>query len=428
MSGARACQRRQLAVCGICGQGGMKAPDGKIFERSASARVVLSALRGFGGIVGAVFAIMGRAIWKFIITTWRVATALDSALWRASKLLARKFLEAAIHTTSIAGKALYSLLLWLPTRTGRAYSAVSGFALVIMLLWIVDELRAGPGLGDLTATNARAPVDEDDPILARIGARYVHLSEIEAAARAGGTLQPDERLTSQSAFTRGLVEAYVEQRLLARAALDDGMQRRPTVVRRINAARDRVLAASLVQDRIDSAINDEVVERFYLAQRDVTVLGDEVRARHILVATGAEADEIMAALEAGQSFSALARERSIDRATAPLGGEMGWFTRAMMTPAFSRTAFKAKPGEVAPPFQTEVGWHIIEVIDRRPTQGRSFSQVREDIEAFLRLRIIDDLLKELETQGQVVYFRPADDDATGTIDAVQLRPEITDEG
>ena len=351
-----------------------------------------------------------RAIGKVIITTWRLAAALDSALWRAIKLIAGIALEGLIYGLQLAGAALHNLFLWLPTRTGRAYSAIAGVFLVIFSLAIVDELRSA---SDLTAANAatlRPPIDEDDPILARIEGRYVHLSEIEAAARAGGFLRPGEALTPDTAFQRTLVESYVEQRLLARAALDDGLHRSPTVSRRVNAARDRVLAASFVDLRIQEAVTPDSIQRLYNEQSGVTALGDEVRARHIVVASEEEAKEIIKLLTGGAEFGPLARERSIDRATSSLGGEVGWFTQAMMTPVFANAAFSTKAGERAEPFETEFGWHVLEVTDRRSTSTVPMVDVRDGIETFLRLRTIDTLLRDLEQESQVIYFRPEGDD------------------
>ncbi len=409
-------------------QGGQNKKGAKSEARGrAIARFLLSSASAAARVLWAATVVIARALGKFPITTWRVAAALDSALWRAVKLLARQALTGLAYVGQIAVIAFRGLIAWLPTRTGRAYSALSGAFLVIAGLWIVDVLRSAPSLDGSGSSVARAPVDEDDPILARIDGRYVHLSEIEATARAGGLLRPDEVLTARSAFERNLVESYVEQRLLARAALDDGMQRSPSVARRVNAARDRVLASAYMDAQVKQAVTPDTVERLYKAQADVTVLGDEVRARHIVVRTGEEATEIMTLLAGGADFAALARERSIDRATAPLGGEVGWFTRAMMTPVFSRTAFGTKAGELAEPFETEFGWHILEVMDRRSTQSVPLSQVRAPIEHFLRMRTIDNSLRTLEEKSQVVYFRPTVDTLGPSAPPPDLSdPELSD--
>lgn len=373
---------------------------------------------------GALTMVVLRAIGKFIITIWRLASALDSALWRAVKLFARRFWAASLHGLQLAGQVLRSFILWLPTRTGRAYSAFSGIAIVICALWIIDLLRESPVLIDSATGRERAPIDTEDPILARIEGRYVHLSEIEAATKASGLLKPEDRLTPRGAFDRGLVESYVEQRLLARAAQEDGLHRSATVRRRVNAARDRILAASLLQARIKEAITPEKVEQYYQAQRDVADLGSEVRARHILVETGEEAEEIVAQLASGADFGALARERSLDRATAPLGGEIGWFIRPMMERTLSSAAFATPTGEIAPPFQTEFGWHVLEVQGRRRQNAKTFDELRDQIQDFLRNRLIADLLAELEEQNQVIYYYPEDDEPR-TISPLLTAPEDT---
>ena len=408
--------------------------ENKVKENRAAAL-----LRLFGGwawtatrvtarlVAGGVMIVL-RAVGKVAITTWRLAAALDSALWRATKLIAGKALAGLIYGLQLAGVALHNLFLWLPTRTGRAYSAISGVFLVIFSLAIVDELRSGPDLKAANASSFRPPIDEDDPILARIEGRYVHLSEIEAAARAGGFLRPGEVLTPDTAFDRALVESYVEQRLLARAAQDDGLHRTPSILRRVNAARDRVLAASLVDIKVNEAVTPESIERLYEAQAGVTALGDEVRARHIVVATEEEAREIIELLTGGAEFAPLARERSLDRATKSLGGEVGWFTRAMMTPAFSSAAFSTTPGEFAPLFETEFGWHVLEVVDRRPTKPVPIVEVRDGIENFLRMRTIDNLLRNLEEESQVIYFRPEEEEDEESISPPDLSPPSLREG
>ena len=347
-----------------------------------------------------------RAIGKFSITTWRLASALDSALWRAVKLLARRLGEALLHALALLGQVLRSLILWLPTRTGRAYSALCGVAIVICALWIADLLRESDEVIHIAGGASRPPIDEEDPILARIGARFVHLSEIEAATRASGMLEAGETLTLAQAFERGLVESYVEQRLLARAAEAGGLHRAPAVLRRVNTARDRILAASLIQSRLDEEVSPDVVERYYNEQRKIMTVGDEVRARHILVDTEETALEIVTLLDGGAEFASLARERSADRATAPVGGEIGWFSRSLMARNFSNVAFRTPVGEIAPPFRTEFGWHVLEVTGRRPTRAKPLSEVEGEIEEFLRNETIARLLSELVDENRVVYYRP----------------------
>ncbi|MEL7490864.1 MAG: peptidylprolyl isomerase, partial [Pseudomonadota bacterium] len=122
---------------------------------------------------------------------------------------------------------------------------------------------------------------------------------------------------------------------------------------------------------------------------------------------------------AGGDFAQLAKDNSLDRATAPLGGEIGYVTKDMVTPAFAGAAFSTEPGNFAPLFETEFGWHVLEVTDRRPTEGVRLEEVKEPIEQFLRMREIEAALAALEEEKQVTFYRP---------EAVQSAPETPPAG
>lgn len=361
------------------------------------------AMAGKGLLRGA--ALLLRLAGKLTATVWRLAGALDEALWRGMKLAALRLWGAAGLVAKVAADALMDLIRWLPTRAGRAYSAFAGVILIVAGLWIIDELRVDM-TGPAAPGDERPPPGGDDPILARIDGRYVRLSEVEAFARASGALREDENLTPAAAHERALARAYVEQRLLALAALEAGLHREPRTARRLVAARERILAADYLQARIEESVSEEAIRRLYNAQADITRLGDEVRARHIVLETGEEAEAVLAALESGADFATLARTRSLDRATAAYGGDIGWFTRDMMAPALAEAAFSTAPGEIAPPFQTEYGWHVLEVLDRRPTQGVPLAAVRDNIRRFLTLRTIEQTLDRLKEAHEVVYYPP----------------------
>ncbi len=379
-------------------------PDGRIFKGTPAGvgtgpSVTLAALAR--GVRRA-----ASALWKLVRTIWRLAEALDSALWRGLKLgvlTSGRFLTSSLRASAAAFAEVFR---WLPSRSGRAYAAGSCVVLVLCALWAADEIRNARANASALDSIFRPPVNLADPIVARVDGRFVHLSEVEAAARAGGQIQDGDKLTVDAAFSRDLVSAYVEQRLLARAAIDEGLQRDPAIQRRLLAARDRILASSFMEGRIASAVTPERVKRLYESQADVTRLGDEVKARHILVATQEEALTVVNELRAGGDFAAIARGRSLDRATAPLGGEVGWFTKDMMTPPFSAAAFSTPAGEIADPFTTEFGWHVLQVLERRATGGVPFSAVEDNVRRFLTLRTVSQTLEQLKSEDDVLYFPP----------------------
>jgi len=90
-----------------------------------------------------------------------------------------------------------------------------------------------------------------------------------------------------------------------------------------------------------------------------------VHARHILVASESEADELRAQLQEGVDFSLLARQYSIDSSTRPAGGDLGWFPQGfLLWPEVETAAFSLQPGESSTIVKSGIGYHIIETIER----------------------------------------------------------------
>lgn len=346
-----------------------------------------------------------RAVGKVIATVWRLARALDSALWRGVKLGARSAASGAARSVRLLGRTFGDLARWLPTRGGRAYTAFSGVILIVAALWILDELRVAPvSQAALAEGLLRPPASSADPIVARIDGRYVRLSEVKAAAIASGSLAADASLSVKAAFDRKLVEAYVDQRLLARAAAESGVPRNPEVARQLLAARDRILASAYMQNKIASAVTDEMARKLYNAQVDATRMGEEVRARHILVATEEDALQVVAALDGGADFGELAKALSQDAATAEKGGDLGFFNRSGAEATLAAIAFSTATGARAAPFQSADGWHILEVTARRSAGGVAYADVRDDVKRYLRLKTIEATLKTLKDDSEVVYY------------------------
>ena len=126
----------------------------------------------------------------------------------------------------------------------------------------------------------------------------------------------------------------------------------------------------------DLVLRDKVFEEI---TKDVPNEEEQVWARHILVETEAEAQDVLARLESGEDFAALAQEVSIDSGTADNGGDLGWFGRGRMVPEFEDAAFALEPGEISQPVETAYGYHIIQVLDKgiRPMDDNTYQQKKQ---------------------------------------------------
>jgi len=114
--------------------------------------------------------------------------------------------------------------------------------------------------------------------------------------------------------------------------------------------------------------------------KDVDTTEDYIWARHILVASREEAAVILGKLEAGQDWSELAAQFSLDESNKNNGGDLGWFTASDMVEEFSNIAFSLKEiGEISQPVETTYGWHVIQLLgkERRPASSDRADQIKQ---------------------------------------------------
>ena len=129
----------------------------------------------------------------------------------------------------------------------------------------------------------------------------------------------------------------------------------------------------------------------------------DIRARQILVADEATANDVKKQLDAGAKFEDLAKKYSKDTGTAQKGGDLGWFGTGQMDPAFEKAAFALKMNEISTPVKTAYGYHIIQKTGEKKKQ--SFEAMKKDIEykvksAKLTNQIIDKVMqKEIKAAG-----------------------------
>jgi len=111
---------------------------------------------------------------------------------------------------------------------------------------------------------------------------------------------------------------------------------------------------------------------------------EQVQARHILVPDLATANKIEAQLKAGKNFADLAKQYSTDPGSKDKGGDLGWFRRGQMVPAFDKVAFSLPVGAISQPVKSPFGYHIIQVEGKQPGQTATLANSTERITEMLR--------------------------------------------
>lgn len=126
-------------------------------------------------------------------------------------------------------------------------------------------------------------------------------------------------------------------------------------------------------------VSDEEIEEFFEENKEDLGQEEEVDASHILVESEEEAKEIKAKLDDGEDFEELAKKHSTD-GSKDQGGALGFFGRGEMVEEFEEVAFSLKEGEISDPVESEYGFHIIQVHEKKEAKEAKLEDIREEIE------------------------------------------------
>ncbi|MBT5433550.1 MAG: peptidylprolyl isomerase, partial [Rhodospirillaceae bacterium] len=169
-----------------------------------------------------------------------------------------------------------------------------------------------------------------------------------------------------------------------------------------------ILQQLYMQQKVDERLTVEAVEeefQIWLDEFDERGLGDDVHARHILVATQEEAQAISERAQAGEDFATLAMELS----TGPSGvdgGDLGWFRYEDMVPEFADGAFALETGAVSGPVESPFGWHVIKLEERRAAEAPVLSDVEVELRDIMARQAVMDTLDQLHADAEIEIMLP----------------------
>jgi peptidyl-prolyl cis-trans isomerase C len=259
-------------------------------------------------------------------------------------------------------------------------------------------------LGMALQTPARAA---EDSVVALVDGAKIRLSDItEARSRVPQSFRdiPEETLYPM------LLNNLVETKLVAAEARRRGLENDPEIKADLARIKEQVLERTLLNRILDKSITEKDLRADYDRLIEKSRGKVEVRARHILLGTEKQARQALADLKSGEDFAELAGRVSIGP-SASRGGDLGYFRRDEMVDNFADAAFALAVGEITQtPVQTQFGWHIIKLEDRRPVQPPSFEEAkpRLRIEAFrARAReVASAFVEKLKKTANIQMFNP----------------------
>lgn len=225
----------------------------------------------------------------------------------------------------------------------------------------------------------------------------VAFAEAEVGAEIAGLPEESRR--------RVLVEYLVEAHLFAEAAEKAKLNEGKAFADRLEYYKLRALRDAFYETKIRDAVTDEQAKAIYDEQVAKLTPEDEVRARHILVKTEEEAKQLLEEIKKGADFVELA-QKSSDGPSAQSGGDLGYFSRGQMVKSFEDAAFALEKGQVSEPVQTEFGWHIIKLEDKRKRPLPTFEEVKDQLVASLIQNKLRATVQDLRASANIEIVDP----------------------
>jgi peptidyl-prolyl cis-trans isomerase C len=250
----------------------------------------------------------------------------------------------------------------------------------------------------LVVPAATLRAQDSDPVIARANGVDIRQSDLALADEEIGGNVPAQMTPEQK--REYLITYLTDVIVLAQAAEQQKLGDKPDVQRQVAFERNKVLMESLLRNAGKAAQTDDAMHKVYDEAVKQMANEQEVRARHILVATEDEAKAIEAQLKGGADFATLAKEKSKDPGAAN-GGDLGYFTKDQMVPEFADAAFKLDKGQISDPVHTQFGWHIIKVEDKRTKPTPTFDEVKGQIENYVAHRAQAQLVDNLRKTAKI---------------------------
>ena len=158
-----------------------------------------------------------------------------------------------------------------------------------------------------------------------------------------------------------------------------------------------LLISNFVESKLmaKAVVSEEDAKKFYDQNQDKFKRDESVKASHILIGVDAtataddkkkareKADKLRKELAGGADFAALAKSNSTCP-SAPQGGDLGFFNKGQMVAPFEKAAYALKQGEVSDVVETQFGYHIIRLTDRKPAESVAFKEAKGKIEEYLK--------------------------------------------
>ena len=255
-------------------------------------------------------------------------------------------------------------------------------------------LAACGGNTDSGGSSSTSEAPDPKNVVARVNGQPISAVALDAQVQAQSSRgQPVARPKA--------LDELVDLMVLAQEAEDQGLPQQPEIAAQLERQRAAVLAQHLVRAELSNfEPGDDELRQAY-EERVAGMSGQEYKASHILLEKESEAKDVIAQLDEGGDFAALAKEHSTGP-TSSRGGSLGWFQPDQMVGPFAQAVQGLEPGSyTGTPVKTRFGWHVVRLEEVRDVQKPEFEDMKSKLRNQVVSQHVQDYITSLRDKAEV---------------------------
>lgn len=234
-------------------------------------------------------------------------------------------------------------------------------------------------------------------IAAKINGETIYINDLKQSY--ADHPQIKDRVPFEEFYAKTL-DVFVNSKLVYQAAKAAKIEETPEFNRQLVTAKEDLARKLYLEKMVEEKVTDEEVKKLYDEYTSKFESQKEVKAKHILVDTEAKAKEVIAKLKKGEDFEKLASQYSKDQVA-----DLGYFTKEMMVPEFSKAAFSMNKGEYSKtPVKTEFGYHVILVDDARASKPLELKEVEAQLKNMVTQKVVAEIFEELRNSAKIEKY------------------------
>ena len=244
----------------------------------------------------------------------------------------------------------------------------------------------------------KATQAQNIPIVANVNNEDISL---ETMIHAMNELPPEIQSQPFMSYYEDLLERVIDIKLFAQEGKKMKLDEEPSVRAAIDFVIEKVLMQAFLSKYVQENIKEENIKASYSNFIADETSREEIKASHILMDTESEAIDVINMLNDGDDFAELAKNKSTGP-SGPSGGDLGWFKRGQMVPPFEKAAFSLNKNEISQrPVQTQFGWHVIKIFDKRIPEAPSYESMKSKLIQDLERKIVSKKIQDLRNDALI---------------------------